>query len=219
MRHSSSTGRAFRCTAILLTAISAVSVAGLAHADTRTYTHRAADGSITFSDVPMDNGVLGRRSYSNFTKPASVVNPCRGLSTRDLAERGNRLDDHFIAAARQFQIDAALIKAVARAESCFDPDAISAAGAKGLMQLMPATAAQMGVKRIHDAKDNLFGGADYLARMLKRYNNNLDLALAAYNAGPGNVDKYNGVPPFRETQRYIRSVKAFKNRFSQEPTS
>jgi soluble lytic murein transglycosylase-like protein len=185
-----------------------------AMAQTQTYIHRAPDGTVTFSDYPMQNGDLGRKSYSSTTKPASIVNPCLGLSRTRLAERGNRLNSKFIQAADAYGIDAALIKAVARAESCFDPQAISSAGAKGLMQLMPATADELGVDNIFNLDENLRAGAAYLARMLNRYSDDLDFALAAYNAGPGNVDKYNGIPPFAETQKYIRSVKAFKQQYS-----
>lgn len=183
-------------------------------AQTKTYIHRAPDGTVTFSDFPMQDGDLGRQSYSSTTKPASIVNPCLGLSRKRLTERGNRLNSQFIQAADLSGIDAALIKAVARAESCFDPQAVSSAGAKGLMQLMPATADELGVKNIFNLKENLRAGAAYLARMLNRYADDLDLALAAYNAGPGNVDKYNGIPPFAETKKYIRSVKAFKQQYS-----
>lgn len=185
-----------------------------AQAGAKTYMHRGADGTVTFSDFPMRDGAFVRNSYSNATKPASVVNPCRGLSRRALAEKGRQLDQEFLAAARAFGIDASLIKAVARAESCFDPSAVSGAGAKGLMQLMPATARELGVHDIFNSKQNLRGGADYLARMLERYANDTDLALAAYNAGPGNVEKYNGIPPFPETINYIKSVRKFQQQYA-----
>ncbi|MFK7893818.1 MAG: lytic transglycosylase domain-containing protein [Granulosicoccus sp.] len=185
-----------------------------AQAGSKTYVHRAADGTVTFSDFPLRDGAFVRHSYSNATRPASVVNPCRGLTRKALAEKGRRLDKEFLAAARAFGIDAALIKAVARAESCFDPSAVSGAGAKGLMQLMPATASELGVSDIFNRTQNLRGGADYLARMLQRYDNDTDLALAAYNAGPGNVEKYNGIPPFPETINYIKSVRTFQQQYS-----
>ena len=99
-----------------------------------------------------------------------------------------------------------LVMAVIRNESCFDKAAVSSAGAEGLMQLMPATATSLGVIDSFSPQQNIRGGTQYLAELIKRYNNNLGIALAAYNAGPGAVAKYDGVPPYKETQKYIEKV-------------
>jgi soluble lytic murein transglycosylase-like protein len=113
-------------------------------------------------------------------------------------------------AANKFNIDVALIKAVIKAESNFNHQAVSRAGAKGLMQLMPQTASALKVDDVFHPGDNIEGGARYLRYLLNVYKGNLTLALAAYNAGEGAVAKYNyGVPPFRETQNYIKRVLAF----------
>ncbi len=185
-------------------------------AQSGTFKHRAPDGTVTFSDAPMKNGEVIRTSYKGTTREPVIANPCRGLSTAQLDAKGRQLDTQFASASIVTGVDASLLKAVARAESCFDPAAVSRAGAEGLMQLMPATARDMGVTRSFDGEQNLAGGARYLAAMLARYGDDLDLALAAYNAGPGNVDRYNGVPPFKETQKYIVSVRAFQERYKQQ---
>lgn len=117
-----------------------------------------------------------------------------------------QLENYFAEAAALYGVDIDLLKAVAKAESNFDPSATSKAGAMGIMQLMPDTASGLGIKDAYDAHDNILGGAKLLAEYIERYDGDLSLALAAYNAGPGNVDSYNGVPPFEETQNYVKKV-------------
>ncbi len=111
-------------------------------------------------------------------------------------------------AARTYGVDPRLMVAIARRESAFNPSAVSRVGACGLMQLMPATARLLGVNDIFDVRQNVFGGAQYLRTLLDAFHGDLDLTLAAYNAGPGAVQKYNGVPPFRETRAYVASIRA-----------
>lgn len=116
------------------------------------------------------------------------------------------LDNLFSKASQKYGVPENLLKAVAKAESDFQSNCVSSAGASGIMQLMPDTAKEYGITNILDPEQNIMGGAHEIANDLKRYGGNIKLALAGYNAGCGNVDKYGGVPPFSETQNYVRKV-------------
>jgi hypothetical protein len=117
-------------------------------------------------------------------------------------------------AASKYGIPPGLIKAVIRAESNFDSKAVSSAGAQGLMQLMPATAEELGVQDPFDIDQNIDGGSRYLKEMLDRFNADIKMALAAYNAGPGTVEKYDGNVPYRETQNYVDRVMRFSAKYA-----
>jgi hypothetical protein len=116
------------------------------------------------------------------------------------------LQKYFEEAAEKYNVDVNLLKAIAKAESNFDASATSSAGAMGIMQLMPSTAKSLGISDAYDAYDNIMGGAKIISQYLKKYNGDTSLALAAYNAGGGNVDKYGGIPPFAETKSYVKKV-------------
>lgn len=123
------------------------------------------------------------------------------------------LEDDFKEAAATYGVDVNLLKAVAKAESGFNASATSSAGAMGVMQLMPSTAKSLGISDAYNAHDNIMGGARVLSQNLDRYDGDISLALAGYNAGCGNVDKYGGIPPFKETQNYVKKVLNYYNGF------
>ena len=119
------------------------------------------------------------------------------------------------AMSQKYSVNEALVRAVIHAESAFKANAVSRAGAQGLMQLMPATANDLGVRNSLNANQNIEGGTKYLAELLKRFSGDTKLATAAYNAGPGAVTRYNGVPPYAETQAYVKRVEILKSRYAQ----
>lgn len=161
------------------------------------------DGVLHFTNVPNDSAYkwVMRESY----------NAPRELSTR---ESQVRYDYLISKAARKHGMDPALIKAVIEAESDFDPEAHSRAGAVGLMQLMPETARGLGVTDPYNPSDNIEGGVKHLKRLLLRFKRNVPLALAAYNAGEANVERYGKVPPFRETEGFVEKVLEYRRKYS-----
>ncbi len=170
------------------------------------YKYRAADGTILFTDQPQDR--VGRNHTLLSIRKGWNYQP-RALSD---AER-DRYDNLITLAAGQHRVDPALVKAVIHAESLFNPQAISRVGAQGLMQLMPETAAYLEVSNPFDARENILGGTRFLAYLKGKFST-LDHILAAYNAGEGNVRRYGGIPPFKETQAYVRKVKQLRQRYS-----
>ena len=147
-------------------------------------------------------------TYSNWGTSEASVLPSQNRSK-------NAYDHYIRQAAQTHGVSEGLIKAVMHTESGFNINARSPVGAQGLMQLMPATARRFNVNNAYDPQQNIFAGAKYLAWLLKRFNGNTSLALAGYNAGEGNVAKYGGIPPFRETQDYVRRVTSrFNNLYS-----
>jgi soluble lytic murein transglycosylase-like protein len=120
--------------------------------------------------------------------------------------------------ASKYQIDPALIKAIIMAESGYNPKAVSKKGAKGLMQLMPETAEALGVEDIFNPRQNITGGVQYFKRLVNRFNGDVKLALAAYNAGSRYVRNYNGIPPFKATRHYIKKVLKYYQKYKNQPS-
>lgn len=144
-------------------------------------------------------------AVNNTAASASVKLEASGLSC------SAQLDAIFDEAASKYGVDAKFLKAIAKCESDFSTECTSRSGAMGIMQLMPQTAASLGVTNAYDPYQNIMGGARYISEKLAQYNGDKSLALAAYNAGSGNVAKYGGIPPFKETQNYIAKVMAYYN--------
>jgi soluble lytic murein transglycosylase-like protein len=180
--------------------LAAAATTGTARAD--VYSFVDADGVAHFSNVPTDP-----RYQLLIASPSEAAAASLKGKSIDWLARSARYDGVISGAAKAAAIQAALVRAVIVVESGFNPRAVSRKGAVGLMQLQPATARRYGVKDIYDPEQNVRAGAHYLSDLLVRYGSNLELALAAYNAGEDAVERYGRrVPPFRETLAYVPSV-------------
>lgn len=158
--------------------------------------------------------VNGNNTYS--------VNSTNGTSSTDFESylgESQSLDQIFDKAADKYNVPVELLKSVAKAESNFRANAVSRCGAQGIMQLMPSTAKGLGVTNSFDPEQNIMGGAKYISGLLKRYDGNTSLALAAYNAGSGNVAKYGGIPPFKETQNYVKKILGYMQKCGKDAVS
>lgn len=139
-------------------------------------------------------------------KNKNKIRTCADLKTKVILKKARPYKSTIEKYARLNRVNADFVLAIAAVETCFNSRAVSPVGARGLMQLMPATAKRFGVVRVSNARQNVKGGTKYLRFLMKRYKSNMRYAAAAYNAGEGRVDRYKGVPPYRETRRYVRNV-------------
>ncbi|KPK95658.1 hypothetical protein AMJ80_04345 [bacterium SM23_31] len=174
-----------------------------------------SDMLIPYLEKKYESGKEADTDNSINEKPVSesLVEESKIISRSSLSENVNRFLSVVNEAASEFKLDPDLLKAVIAQESGGKPNAVSRNGAKGLMQLMDSTAAGLDVKNIFDPRDNIFAGARYLKELLIVYNGDLKLALAAYNAGPGAVKLYNGIPPYSETRNFIQKVIELQKQF------
>jgi soluble lytic murein transglycosylase len=166
------------------------------------YRYVDANGTIHFTNTPTTP------RYQLFKK-SKTKRRVRSISTA-------RYDHLIKEISERYSINPALVKAVIKAESNFDPYAVSKKGAQGLMQLMPATMKDLEVYNPFHPRENISGGVKFLKQLLERFNNDLHLSLAAYNAGPNVVEQYEAIPPYEETQHYVKKVLNYFDRYRQE---
>jgi len=173
------------------------------------YVYTEKNGSIRFSSKPPTNGIEAKV----FTARNASYSLYRGLGYNIDSLFRHHFDLEIQQAAKKFEVAESLVRAVIHVESGFQLRAVSPKGARGLMQLMPGTAKLLGVKNSFDPHENVHGGTYYLATLLKRFKGSIRYALAGYNAGPEAVVRYGGVPPYAETQAYVKRVIEFERRY------
>lgn len=180
--------------------IFAVVVCTASPAAAQIYSWRDADGKLILSDQPRPD--KGQQTTYEVHGASTVRATIAQVSSEKSAPYDRSINAH----SERLGVAADLVRAVIQVESAFNPVAVSNKGAMGLMQLMPDTARELGVANPFNPDQNIRGGVTYLKQLLDRYGNNVELALAAYNAGVGNVEKYDGVPPFKETKNYVNKI-------------
>lgn len=178
------------------------------HADMYKFTDK--DGIVHYTNVRP----TGQKNVKTFSFPCYASDPtCNQLDWENTPLNRQAYDNEIRAAAEVFTVDDSLIRAIIHAESAYHPDALSPRGAQGLMQLMPATQKELEVVDVFDPLSNIEGGTLYLSKLLNQFDQSVDLAAAAYNAGPGAVREYGGIPPYKETREYVRRVKILYRRY------
>jgi len=168
------------------------------------------DGIVHYTNIRPS----GQKNVKTFSFPCYASDPrCNQLDWESIPLNREAYADEIRATAEVFKVDDALIRAIIHAESAYHPEALSPRGAQGLMQLMPATQIELQVDDVFNPLSNIEAGTLYLSRLLNQFDQSVELAAAAYNAGPGAVREYGGVPPYKETREYVRRVKILYRRY------
>lgn len=192
----------------LLTAMTVLAImlgeAGFSPACADIYRHVDANGVVHFTNAPQYTKLTNKRDWAFYRTERRASDPSVGRV--NLPHAYKDIIRHY---ASSYRLEEALVKAVIKAESNYNPQAVSSKGARGLMQLIPETARQMRVNDPFDPMQNIRGGSNYLRLMLDQFNGNIDLALAAYNAGPNAVQRHGGIPPYEETRTYVQRVRRY----------
>ncbi len=191
-----------------LATVLALSCVPLAPARADIYRYEAPDGTLHFTDAPTD------KRFKVFMRDIKKDKKLRtAFKLPGYARNPAEFEPIINSCSREFGVDSSLVKAVIHAESGYNPSAVSAKGAQGLMQLMPKTAQGLKVSDCFNPSDNIRGGVRYLRFLLDTFKGDESLALAAYNSGMGSVAKYGGIPPFKETQSYVAKVLSYRNNY------
>jgi soluble lytic murein transglycosylase-like protein len=172
------------------------------------FTYTEPDGTPVFADHVPAGQAYGVKTFACY-----ACNPNSNVDWQRTGLHTDKYNSIISTAAAAYQVDPALVRALIHAESNFDPAALSHKGAQGLMQLMPGTARDLGVRDVWSASENIDAGVRYLAQLLTRYAGNENLATAAYNAGPESVTRHGGIPPYPETQVYVDRVRILRDRY------
>lgn len=198
--------RAQTCITIMIS-VMMLFLLGISPACADIYRYVDANGVVHFTNAPQYTSKPAKQSWSFYRKEIRTAGrPAGNLqlhSYQDIIRQN----------ARAYRLEEALVKAVIKAESNYNPQSISNKGAQGLMQLIPATARLVNVDDPFNPADNIRGGSNYLRLMLDQFNGNLDLALAAYNAGPNAVQRHGGIPPYTETRNYVQRVRRYLEQY------
>jgi len=200
----------FYRTAWVIGLLTIAGVFGLQNLHAAVYKFTDEDGIVHYTNVKPS----GRKEVKTFSFPCYASDlSCQQLDWESIPLNRRAFDEEIRAVAKVFTVDDALIRAIIHAESAYQPDALSPRGAQGLMQLMPDTQKELQVIDVFDPLSNIEGGTLYLSRLLAQFDQSVELAAAAYNAGPGAVREYGGIPPYQETREYVRRVKILYRRY------